>query len=237
MSIRNKIYCLGDGYAHGHIWPEWPQILSALLSELDTVIISGVGAGNEFLINRLLQHDITNQIVIFQWAIPDRFDKIIEDKTWDGVGKSDPIYHFNFYHQDNITWWLSSASTNSLIKFYHNFYVQKKQAQIRMHDQQKLVEGYLASKHCEYLKISTEQQFRYSNQKRFLSTRGTEIQPSPIVHFNFLKEIILPKLSISYSKNKIDYMETLIQETNWMPYDPDRAEIWQNIVNKLINIS
>jgi len=229
----NNIYCVGDGFAHGHIWPEWPQILQALLPDMNIHLISGIGSGNEFLISRLLQHDVVDQTVIFQWADARRFDKIIEDKQWEDTAKLDPIYHFNFYQDRNYTWWLSSGSENKDVRLYHAFYVQKKQAHQRLLDQKKLLAGYLISRNCLYVEISTDQHEAYSKESRFGHIRGKEVQPSPFVHLQFVKEILLPRLHIDVDIDRANYLERLISDHDWQPYDPDRTEIWNNMVKDL----
>jgi len=234
MSI-NRIYCIGDGFAHGHIWPEWPQILKAILPHIDLLVISGVGAGNEFLLNGLLQHNVSDQTVIFQWANCQRFDKLIEDNVWHQIGQQDPVYHFNFYKRDENNWWLSSSSNDERVRLYHNFYVQSLQAQLRMHDQKKLLHGYLDSKNCKYLEISTDQQERYSRLQKFASLRGNEVQPSPIVHFDFVMEEIMPHLEINYNPSRAARLRELITHICWVPYDADREEIWKNTVDCLDN--
>jgi hypothetical protein len=143
----NKIYCLGDGFAHGHIWPEWPQLLQCLFPAHNVICLTGIGAGNEFLISQLLDHDINQCTVIFQWAQPNRFDKLIEDTSWDANISQDSVYSENVIKN----WWLSSASTNNDIQLYHNFFVQPEQAKLRMKIQQKLVESYLKDKQCKYI--------------------------------------------------------------------------------------
>jgi hypothetical protein len=229
----NKVFCLGDGYAHGHLWPEWPQILQAVVENQEVIVISGIGAGNEFLIHKLLQHDIKNQTVIFQWASHKRFDKIIEDDSWKVIAKNDEIYHFNLYQSGNDLWWLSSASENHHVRLYHDFYVQEQQALARLQDQKKLLQGYLANQGCRYIEISTLQEEIFSRQEKFRITRGSEVQPSPMVHYSFLMEEILPKSNISYDPKRADKLRQLIENFNWKPYDPDRKEIWNRMVNDL----
>ena len=46
-----KIFCFGDGFATGHIWPEWPQILQTLLPDKQIINTAGIGAGAEFLVS------------------------------------------------------------------------------------------------------------------------------------------------------------------------------------------
>lgn len=229
----NDIYCFGDGFACGHIWPEWPQILQALLPNDKIHVRSGIGAGNEFLISQLLQCDVRDQTVIFQWADARRFDKIIEDEEWCMLAKSDPIYHFNLYQDNHNTWWLSSASQNKDVRTYHDFYIQGNQAKQRLTDQKKLLFGYLISKKCRYIEISTEQHEFYSRESRFECIRGDEVQPSPFVHFMFVKEFLLPKLATAVDVNRMNHLERLIRHQCWEPYHPDRVEIWDNMIKDL----
>lgn len=229
----NRILCFGDGYAHGHIWPEWPQILQALLPSKQVEIISGVGAGNEFLINGLLAKDPNKDVVIFQWAQPDRFDKILQDEQWNSLAQSDEVYHENFYHRGNHKWWLSSASRLEEVKHYHGFYVQSLQRQQRFCDQKQLVEGFLIGVQCFYLGISTQDQQDFSQDFRFRAVRGKEVQPSPAVHLSYLEEKILPRLPITFDVQRLDRLRNRINQTKWIPYDPDRANIWEKIVSEL----
>ena len=142
----NKIFCLGDGYAHGHIWPEWPQILKVLLPDYEIITGTGIGAGNEFLIDNLLNFDCQDQIVIFQWAHPYRFDKLLQDNQWQILAQQDPVYHFNFENNASGTWWLSSASQDTKVQEYHEFFIQTQQANLRLKTQKILVENYLQNK-------------------------------------------------------------------------------------------
>lgn len=227
----NKIFCIGDGYAYGHIWPEWPQILQALLPNYEVVLISGIGAGNEFLTSELLAlgNAIQKHTVIFQWADPYRLDKLVQDYQWTGIGELDQVYHFNFYRREDRTWWLSSASKNSYIQEYHNFYIQDKQAELRLHNQKILIENYLQNNQCKYYFTSTHAQMNFSSEARFNLTRGNEIQPMPIVHYHFVMEILLPNIGIAYDKSRAEVLQQRISNQTWVAYNPDRAEIWQKL--------
>lgn len=234
MYMCNKIFCLGDGYAHGHIWPEWPQILKALLPNHTITLLTGIGAGNEFLISLLLKQQLDDRsIVIFQWAQSDRFDKIIQDEEWRKIAKNDLQYHFNTYDVGNQTWWLSSASCNVDVRRYHNFFIQDKQQEQRLQDQRKLVAGYLVSKGSTYVDISTPHQQEFSMQARFNRIRGTEIQPTPIVHYHYLVEVIIPSLPITIDQDRIKRLGKLISQREWHPYHPDRQQIWSDLTEYL----
>ena len=117
-----KIFCFGDGFATGHIWPEWPQILQTLVPDYQVVITAGIGAGSEFLVSGFVDQicNMRDSTVIFQWPQANRFDKLIEDASWKSIIASDPVYHFNVVHDMyDRNWWLSSASKDQTIIEYH----------------------------------------------------------------------------------------------------------------------
>lgn len=74
-----KIFTFGDGFATGHVWPEWPQILQALITDHKVINTAAIGAGSEFLVTHFvdLMPQIQNSVVIFQWPNALRFDKLI----------------------------------------------------------------------------------------------------------------------------------------------------------------
>jgi hypothetical protein len=80
---------------------------------------------------------------------------------------------------------------------------------------------------------STAEQHSFSLKNS--KVRGTEIQPSPLSHYYFLIEKILPGLGL-HSINTAKLKDLLIAQ-KWRPYDPDSEEIWQNIKNQLKNTS
>jgi hypothetical protein len=230
----NKIYCFGDGYATGHIWPEWPQILEVLLPDVAVNIIAGVGAGDEWLVTQLIHElpAIADSTVIFQWPNPGRFDKLLQDKKWQLIAESDPVYFFNFYTTHNQKWWLSSASELIEIKNYHET-VQSKQHAQRQENYKILVNHALKNINCKVIYTSTDQENKFSMQQRFSTTRQNQVQPSPIVHFYFVKEVLLPQLN--FVSLYVDQTEKEILKQKWVPYDVDRTEIWDSIKQKIYN--
>jgi len=229
MSI-NKILCVGDGFAHGHIWPEWPQLLQALFPNREITVISGIGAGAEYLVSEFAHCLPVSGTVIFQWPDAQRLDKIIEDDHWRQAVASDPVYHFNTYQRHNNDWWLSSASHNPEVQHYHRHYIQPKQAQNRLWTYQQLVQQILEKSHCDYVFTSTQEQELHSQLRPEI--RGKEIQPQPLSHFYFLKEKIMPALNLNSVHESA--LENLLKQQHWQAYDPDRQEIWQKIKDKLI---
>ena len=230
----NKIICIGDGFATGHIWPEWPQILSALMPDYSIITIAGIGAGSEFLVSELLQCDhINGAYVIFQWPQADRFDKLIQDNTWDEYIEYDQIYNKNFVNGSSGKWWLSSASTLETVKHYHSWYIQSQQAETRQSVYKQLVASFLREKNCSFTFTSTEDQDKFSRQEQFINIRQDQVQPSPLVHLKFLIEVLLPAINLVPNNNKLMMLENIISTTLWNPYDPDRLYIWDNIITQL----
>lgn len=223
----NKIFCLGDGYAHGHIWPEWPQILQALLPEVTVEIISAVGAGNEFLVSELLARDVTGSMVIFQWPEPSRFDKLLTDSSWDPIIDNDSVYYFNRCQGKTGTWWCSSASETDDVRKYHKHYINADQHKLREHVLKTLVSAFLEQQNCQWMYTSTRDQHTYSSASRFKDTRGSEVQPSPIVHFHFLIERILPILKIEVDRTWQSTLQDRIESQNWIAFDQNRYDIWR----------
>lgn len=230
----NKIFTFGDGFATGHIWPEWPQIMDALLEDYEIINISGVGAGPEFLVTSLVNNidKLRGQTVVFQWPFAFRFDKLLEDDTWDKIISSDTTYCENIKTINDQRWWLSSASLTDEIAEYSKF-IQEKQAQTRLEVYKVLTKHTLDNLLCNYYFTSTIDEILFSKQSRFHLTKLQEIQPSPVVHYYFVVEEIIPSLGIELSINKKKTLENLILETKWVPYDPNRDEIWNEIVNKI----
>jgi hypothetical protein len=231
-----KFFTFGDGYATGHIWPEWPQILQALLPNYEVVNTAGIGAGPEFLVSSLVDMlpQLRNQTIIFQWPYAKRFDKLVEDGSWQEIISQDPTYHFNtVIDRKNQTWWLSSASQQPMVQQYHREYVQARQHQNRLETYKILVSAALESANCQFTFTSTQEQEKYSRQARFGATRQQEVQPSPWVHFCWLVEEILPRLNIAPKQTRQQRLSDLIQNQTWKPYDADRAEIWQHLLKSL----
>jgi hypothetical protein len=248
MNSSNTIYTFGDGFAHGHIWPEWPQILTALLPDYQIVNCSGVGAGNEFifsnLVNKLIEHPDATYIV--QWAGVKRFDKLIQDTSWDSIVQQDPVYSKNFRTIDAKTWWLSSASQLPQIQQYHSEYVQPKQAQLRTFNYiwaasqlLKHTQNYMFSSYKIPFLSNTQQalcqlhpsMFSFSQLPELAKFCTSEIQPHPIVHLEWIRQILLPALQLNVDPDWLDTITKRMYNQNWMPYDVDRASIWANIVD------
>ena len=49
------------------------------------------------------------------------------------------------------------------------------------------------------------------------------------MHFFFLIEILAPAINLTIDKNQAEFLKNKIQNHKWVPYDPDREEIWNNM--------
>ncbi len=224
----NKILCLGDGFAHGHIWPEWPQILQALMPNKHVIEITGVGSGHEFLISGLLDQDPQDCDVLFQWPNAERFDKLIEDQYWTDRARHDPVYFFNTYDSPHGIWWLSSASQDTEIRHYHDVMIQHKQHSRRYDVAKILIKAYLENKKCRYYEFSNHDQEKFLQQS-YPSIRGNQIQPSPISHFYYVVKKIVPQMDYQVDTRWQMELERRIKNHVWVPFDADREHIWQEM--------
>jgi hypothetical protein len=226
----NKIYCFGDGFAANHIWPEWPDIISALYPELDYKNFGAVGAGNEFIASAIIKAHTEDPSAFFivQWALPNRFDKLLEDSSWNEAIARDPIYHFNTIDLYDQRWWLSSGSNEADVQKYHTYYVQPQQSLLRTNNYKYLVDKLLQNQSVFF---STSDMDSYSRQYKFIGVRQHEIQPSPWIHINYLEDIVLPNMPIQPEKTRIIELKNRIQQHTWVPYDPDRKQIWLDMIN------
>lgn len=232
----NKIFTFGDGFATGHIWPEWPQILQALLPTHTVINTAGIGAGTEFLVSGFVDQlkNMHNSTVIFQWPMANRFDKLIQDDSWNNVIASDETYSFNINHDaQGRSWWLSSASQTAEVQQYHAQYVQYQQHAHRQNVYRELVSQAISNLNCEIVHTSTSLQDMFAWSARFNATRQKQVQPSPIVHFYWLVEHVIPQTDIKVDEKIHKQLEALINQTQWNPYDPDREEIWLKITQQI----
>lgn len=242
-----KIHTFGDGFASGHIWPEWPQLLDAITDSVENY--GHIGAGNEFIFNCAVKAAIkanSDDIFLVQWAPSVRFDKLLEDSYSESIKQQDPVYKDIDNTVFDQTWWSSSASEQEVIKNYHRL-VGPAQAQNRSklfaislsHTLKSLGIKHLyfstyavdfLDKDTELLPwVDTDGMESYSQK---FSNRGNEVQPKPIVHLTYLREKILPKLDITLNQKIVD----LIEGTEFVAYDPDREETWNDLRKEIQNV-
>jgi hypothetical protein len=95
------------------------------------------------------------------------------------------------------------------------------------------VENYLQNQNCCYWFTSTQKQELFSKSHSEKHLRGNQVQPSPLMHFYFVVEIIKPALNLEINADLQQKLQTIISKAEWKPYDPDRAKIWENICDQI----
>jgi hypothetical protein len=237
-----KILCIGDGFGKGHIWPMWPQLLAELVNDVEIDNYSEVGAGNEFISNCVIDacEKKKYDIVLIQWAMSRRLDIINNQQN--NISKiiiKDPVYNKKYSNVaiNDRLWWLSSNSQTEYIQNYHKNYISVEQQKLRSIYQIKLIELYLKQKVSNFLFFSSfKLDFADMPESNLLDWsmwcehntnngmeewgklnvpqyESKEVQPHPLVHLNYLKEIILPRLKISIDDKKLQYMASRLEKT------------------------
>lgn len=250
------IYTFGDGFAAGHIWPEWPQLLEPILQKC-VRNFGHIGAGNEYIFNCAVKSALnanTNDIFIIQWAPSDRFDKLLEDYIWENLQKTDSVYNEITAEKYNQIWWATSGSSLSEITRYKEFYIQPQQAINRTVLYMIALSKLLTNLNIQHLYFSTYS-FNYSSHDNYKNLkeiswvelgqgmqewstqypeiRGIEIQPKPIIHVKYIIEKLLPKLGITIDLDIINKIYLLTNKINFVPYDVERAQVWMNLKNEI----
>ena len=221
----------------------WPQLLSRLLDDAEIDNYSEIGAGNEFICNRVIDAcgKKNYDIVLVQWAISKRLDVINSQQN--NISKhifKDVKYnkkHSNI-KVNNRTWWLSSNSQIDYVQNYHNNYITMEQHKLRSINQMKLVELYLKQKKIpnfiffssyklDIIDVPESNVLDWSlwcvdeqgagmqeYGKKFFSRYATkEAQPHPIIHLNYVTEILLPRLDIKINEKRLADLTTEIEKT------------------------
>ena len=244
------IYTFGDGFAAGHIWPEWPQILEAI-TQTPVVNFGHIGAGNEYIFNCVIKAALTakeSDLFLVQWADPQRFDKIMEDTRWADLQQTDPKYKNIKSTVFDQTWWSTSGSELKEIQKYRNFYIQVEQAMNRsvlymisasmmlkslnINHKYFLTYKFDYSIHDNFSELSALPWIDFEGMDEWTANtgiRGDETQPSSQSQLAWVENKLLPYCPFNVDNlNKIRY---LINNQKFKPYDPDRAQIWSNITN------
>jgi hypothetical protein len=186
---------------------------------------------------------------IIQWTSWKRFDKLLEDDSWNDTIQNDKTYSHAVYEINDKKWWLSSGSTQ--LRNYHKQYQQQKQRQLFDIYHMVLLYNFLKQKGhvCFYCLTYDFDSSKLTNQQMALldqlpwinnltgmdstisvADRGTEIQPRPLGHARWILNFLsLP----SIDNTKLAQLIDLISAQQWIPYDPDREEIWTQIIQKL----
>ena len=124
-----KLLTIADGYGDSVAVPtwyskywKWPEIIKLMTKGVSLNNCSRYGAGNEFIVNQLKQNIDSADVVIIQWAQPDRLDLVLAHHDpifWKDVIASDQEYSNNVVECGDNKFWISSASLTSAVQEYH----------------------------------------------------------------------------------------------------------------------
>ena len=230
-----KILTIGDGFAAGHMWPMWPTILQLCLKNSKIVSLGKPAAGNEYIYTKTLEaiNENTYDLVLVQWTRSNRLDLLLDGRTeLNTIIESDSVYKHTVYDD----WWLTSASQTDYVKQYHSI-ITPQQHQLRTINYILGLESTLTVKKIPFAFFSTydldftshklansinwnhwawhdpfKGMHSYSNGERFDSVRTPVHQPTPPVQYQYLIDVIGPKVGLDLTNEKI---KNLLYTKQW----------------------
>ena len=234
-----KLLTLSDGYGDSVAVPnwypkywKWPEIIQLMTKGLDLVNRSRYGAGNEFIVNELKHHVDTADVVMIQWAQPNRLDLVLchEDPMfWQNIIASDPIYKDNILDCGGNKFWISSASKAAAVVEYHQRYITARQHQLRSQiyieyaklllEQHKIEYRFMLVDNSEYLGIDANwichEPFNcmsdFKSKSKYRDLDLGIVQPIPLVAFDFIKQYVMPNINLPWRDHRdIDAVENML---------------------------
>jgi hypothetical protein len=234
-----KLLTLSDGYGDSVAVPawypkyrKWPEIIKLMTHGVVLNNCSRYGAGNEFIVNQLKNNIDFADVVIVQWAQPDRLDLILDHSDpsfWNDVIASDQVYCNNIVECGNNKFWISSASQTDAVQKYHQQYISVKQHQLRSQmfveyaklllEQRNIDYRFMLVDDSEYIGITAN----WICHKPFKGMSGFKskysnldlgiVQPTPLVAFDFIKQYIMPNIDLHWRSNReIDAVENMLYQ-------------------------
>ena len=227
-----KLLTIADGFGDSQAYPlwypsyiKWPEIIQLMTKGVALTNLSRYGAGNEYIANCITAHSAAHDVIIAQWAMPDRLDLVLAhtsnyQKFWSDTIKQDLVYYDNVVDLKDTKFWITSASTADPIQEYHKKYITVKQHQMRSQiliDYAKLLLEYQGKSYKFLLTINSEyldtsitgkdcwawhdilkgmHDFRYQSQFANLDLGIT--QPIPLIAFDFIKQFLMPVLELPW---------------------------------------
>jgi len=207
---------------------KWPEIIQLMTKNVNLSNFSRYGAGNEYIINCVRNNWKNHQVILIQWAVPKRLDLILAHNEnyknfWQNEIDNDPMYKDNIVQMGLDQVWISSGSKSSAVLEYHNKFITTKQHQMRSQiyiDHAKMLlenttHGFLLTTTSNYLQDTVHDhsnlywhdQFQGMCAFRAVS-KYSELdlgltQPIPLIHFDFIKQFIQPKLDLPW-RNSVE---------------------------------
>lgn len=225
-----KLLTLSDGYGDSTAVPDWyprylkwPEIIQFMSRGVNLDNRSRYGAGNEYIVNQLKQQVDSADVVIVQWAQPDRLDLVLDHADpafWQRVIDNDPVYHSNVLHCGNNKFWISSRSKATEVVQYHQQYITVKQHQLRSQiyveyaklllEHNNIDYRFMLVDDSEYLGISARwichEPFKgmndFKRKSKYCDLDLGMVQPIPLVAFDFIKQHIMPSIDLSWRNDR-----------------------------------
>jgi hypothetical protein len=234
-----KLLTIADGYGDSVAVPswypkywKWPEIIKLMTKGVSLNNCSRYGAGNEFIVNQLKQNIDSADVVIIQWAQPNRLDLVLDHNNpmfWNNTIASDPVYKNNIVECGHSLFWISSDSQTPAVQNYHNQYISLTQHQLRSQlyveyaklllDQRVIDYRFMLVDNDDYLDIDAKwichdplkgmgdfkRKSKYSNLDLGI------VQPLPLVAFDFIKQYVMPSIDLQWRNTKeIDAVENML---------------------------
>ena len=234
-----RLLTLSDGYGDSVAVPawypkywKWPEIIKLMTKGVSLNNCSKYGAGNEFIVNQLKNNIESADIVIVQWAQPNRLDLILDhsdSKFWNDVIASDQVYCNNIVECGNNKFWISSASQTDAVQKYHQQYISVKQHQLRSQmfveyaklllEQHNIDYRFMLVDDGDYIGIDANwichEPFKgmsdFKRKNKYSNLDLGIVQPTPLVAFDFIKQYIMPDIDLHWrSSREIDAVENML---------------------------
>lgn len=234
-----RLLTLSDGFGDSVAVPtwypkywKWPEIIKLMTKGLVLNNCSRYGAGNEFMVNQLKHNIGSADVVMIQWAQPNRLDLVLAHndlKFWKDTIASDQVYHDNIVDCGSKKFWISSESKTAAVQEYHQRYISIKQHQLRSQifveyakmllDQHKIDYRFMLVDNSEYLEIDANwichEPFKgmsdFKHKSKYHELDLGIVQPIPLVAFDFIKQYVMPSIDLCWRSDRdIDAVENLL---------------------------
>lgn len=234
-----RLLTLSDGYGDSVAVPpwypkywKWPEIIKLMTKGVFLNNCSRYGAGNEFMVNQLKNNIDSADVVIVQWAQPNRLDLILDHSDpafWNDVIASDQVYSNNVVECAHNKFWISSGSKTHAVQEYHQRYISLKQHQMRSQifveyaklllEQQNIDYYFMLVDDGEYLGINANwichEPFKgmsdFKRKSKYANLDLGIVQPTPLVAFDFVKQYIMPRVDLQWrSEHEINAIENML---------------------------
>jgi hypothetical protein len=238
-----NLLTIADGFGDSHAVPawyprylKWPELIKLMTKGINLLNCSRYGAGNEYMVQCLKNNFQNKDLVLIQWAQPDRLDLTlchdeVYTKFWEEQIASDPVYHNNTIELNQQKIWLSSASKLDSVTEYHKKFIGLTQHQTRSQIYidyatlllQSVPYGFLLTSNSDYLKNFVSKQANwcwhepfcgmseFRHHSKFAELDLGLVQPIPLIHFDFIRQFIQPRFDLPWrSERELQAVESML---------------------------